>query len=64
MTDLKFCKKMLSLINNMKNNKLKEKILNIGDYIKEIINKKLKNLINLSKNLKTMKVMINQLTIH
>ena len=40
MTDLKFCKKMLSLINNMKNNKLKEKILNIGDYIKEIINKK------------------------
>ena len=31
---------MLSLINNMKNNKLKEKILNIGDYIKEIMNKK------------------------
>ena len=39
MTIIKFSKKMLNLINNTKNEKLKEKILNIGDYIIEIRNK-------------------------
>ena len=32
MSGIQFCKKVLSLIKNLKNNKLKEKTLNIGDY--------------------------------
>ena len=52
-----FCKKMLNLINNMKNEKLKGRMLNIGDYITEIRSKKkMKSLINLSKSLKMMKI--------
>ena len=52
-----FCKKMLNLINNMKNEKLKGRMLNIGDYITEIRSKKkMKSLINLSKSLEMMKI--------
>ena len=40
MTTIKYCKKTLNLINNMKNEKLKEKLKKIGDYITEIRNKK------------------------
>ena len=41
MTIIEISKKMLNLINNMKNKKLKEKILNIGDSVIEIRNKKI-----------------------
>ena len=41
MTTIEFCKKVLNLINNMKNEKLKGRILNIGDYITEIRSKKI-----------------------
>ena len=41
MTIIEISKKMLNLINNMKNKKLKEKILNIGDCVIEIRNKKI-----------------------
>ena len=46
----------------MKNKRLKEKILNIGDYIAEIINKKTEEFDKCVKRLKLMKVM--NLTIH
>ena len=44
MTAIEYCKKTLNLINNMKNENLKEKLKNIGDYITEIRNKKIKEL--------------------
>ena len=53
MSGIQFCKKMLSLIKNLKNNKLKEKALNIGDYIKEIINQKTEEFDKSVKKLKT-----------
>ena len=52
MTAIEYCKKTLNLINNMKNENLKEKLKNIGDYITEIRNKKIKELGKSVKNFK------------
>ena len=52
MTTIEYCKKALNLINNMKNENLKEKLKNIGDYITEIRNKKIKELDESVKNFK------------
>ena len=48
---------MLNLINNMKNENLKEKLKNIGDYITEIRNKKIKELDKSVRKFKNMKIM-------
>ena len=47
---------MFNLIKNMKNEKLKEKLKNIGDYITEIRNKKIKEF---NKSIKSLKMMKN-----
>ena len=56
MAAIEYCKKALNLINNMKNENLKEKLKNIGDYITEIRNKKIKEL---NKSIKSLKMMKN-----